>query len=92
MEAVTTANDLVDHVFSRMGMPEEIVTDQGRTFDSQLFKELYWLFKIQKLRTTPYRPQANGQFKRMNRTLLTTLSIASADDPFQWNQNLQLRV
>ncbi|KRZ53661.1 Golgi-specific brefeldin A-resistance guanine nucleotide exchange factor 1 [Trichinella nativa] len=82
-------NDLVDHVFSRMGMPEEIVTDQGRTFDSQLFKELCWLFKIQKLRTTPYIPQANGQFKRMNRTLLTTLSIASADDPFQWNQNLR---
>ena len=54
-------------------MPLELHRDQGRNFDSRMFKEVCDLLNIVKTRTTPYRPSANGQVKRMNRTILQIL-------------------
>ena len=39
------------------GLPEKILSDQGRNLNSNLVKELCELSGIKKLRTTPYRPQ-----------------------------------
>lgn len=38
--ASTIGKALVDQVFSRHGIPLEVHTDQGRNFESRLFKEL----------------------------------------------------
>ena len=43
--------------FSRVGVPQEILTDQGSNFTSKLLAELYRLLKIQPIRTSPYHPQ-----------------------------------
>jgi hypothetical protein len=40
----------------------------GRNFESSLFREMCELLHIHKSRTTPYRPSANGQVERCNRT------------------------
>ena len=42
------------------GWPEKNITNQGKTFESQLVKELCNLAEVQKLRTTSYRPQRNS--------------------------------
>ena len=39
-EASTIGRILMDQVFSRLGMPKQILTDQGSNFDSSLFQEL----------------------------------------------------
>ena len=49
------------------------MTDQGRNFESELLKHICKLLKIQKKRTTAYRPQTNGQAERTNRTLLNAI-------------------
>ena len=72
-EAEVTAWAVVKEFLLRFGCPLEIMSDQGRNFESTLFKEMCELFKIHKLRTTAYRPSANGQAERMNRTLLQSL-------------------
>ena len=41
---------------------EKIITDQGKSFENQLVKELCDLTEVQKLHTTPYRPQTNGSW------------------------------
>ena len=56
VDAEHVAEQLVQ-VFSRVGIPQEIMSDQGSNFMSALLAEMYGLLKIQRLRTTPYHPQ-----------------------------------
>ena len=57
--AEETARAAVDHFFSRLGLPFQVFSDQGRCFESKLFGELCKVLHIHKARTTPYRPSAN---------------------------------
>jgi transposase InsO family protein len=47
-------------MFSRMGVPQEILSDQGTNFMLDGMTELCRLLKIKKLSITPYRPMTNG--------------------------------
>ncbi|KAL5500047.1 hypothetical protein EMCRGX_G011541 [Ephydatia muelleri] len=67
------------------GAPDVLHTDQGRNFESALFKEVCLLLGVQKTRTTPYHPQSDGLVERFNRTLLDLLSIASREDEQNWD-------
>ena len=67
------ARTLVSEYIGRFGCPLELHSDQGRNFESRMFKELCDLLKIVKTKTTPYRPSANGQVERMNRTIFQIL-------------------
>ena len=44
-------------------------TDQGRNFESQLFKEVCSILGVDKQRTTPGNPKSDGMVERFNRTL-----------------------
>ena len=72
--AVIIAHLLVTEVISRFGVPLQIHTDQGRNFESVLFKEVCRLLDIEKTRTTPLHPQSDGMVERLNRTLEAMLS------------------
>ena len=53
--AETVAGVVVREFVARFGCPLEIHTDQGRNFESELFKEMCALLEIGKTRTTSYR-------------------------------------
>ena len=67
--APTVASTLDERCFSYFGLPEQLHTDQGAQFESQLMMELCLMWNVQKTRTTPYHPQANGVVERNNRGL-----------------------
>ena len=48
---------LWDSIFLNYGLPEKMISDQGRNFESSLITELWQLAQVKKLRTTPYRPK-----------------------------------
>ncbi len=54
-DAETIAEELLT-LFSRVGIPHEILTDQGSNFQSQLMKELHCLLHMDGIRTSPYHP------------------------------------
>lgn len=56
-------------MFTRTGIPKEILTDQGTPFMSKVTKELCKLLKIKHLRTSVYHPQTDGLVERFNKTL-----------------------
>ena len=62
--AQTTTKTLWDKFIVHYGLPEKILPDQGRNFKSQVLADLCNLMGTQKLETSPYHPQTNGQCER----------------------------
>lgn len=65
--AEVIARAAVSEFFARFGFPFNIFTDQGRHFESRLFKCICDVLQIHKSRTTPNRPSPNGQVERFHR-------------------------
>jgi hypothetical protein len=89
-EAETVARTLVGEFMSRYGVPRILHSDQGRNFESKLTAEICKLLGIEKTRTCPYRPQANGFVERANRTILDMLAKMIRPDQDDWDLMLPL--
>ena len=61
--------DLVK-VFSVLGVPDVLHSDQGQNFKSTILKETLQVFGIAESCTTAYRPQGDGMMERLNQSLL----------------------
>ena len=55
------------------GAPYEVHTDRGASFTAATWKEFCSMLGIAATTTTAYRPQANGQVERNNRTIIDML-------------------
>lgn len=84
--AEITAKTAVNEFFARFGCPFTIHTDQGRNFESNLFKAICTLLRINKTRTTSYRPSANGQVERYNRTLMDAVRCFVDESQKDWDE------
>ena len=71
--AQTMAKTLWDKFNVHYGFPKKILMDQGCNFESQLVADLCELMGVQKIWTSLYHPQTNGQCKRFNSTLINML-------------------
>ena len=85
IEAITIADALVE-IFSRIGVPQEILSDRGSQFTSGLFREVTKLLSMRQLFTTPYHPAANGLVERFNGTLKMMLRRMCAEKPKDWDR------
>ena len=63
MEAKFITDLFVNNFICRFGVPRQIHTDQGRQFESKLFRVLCEKFRIHKTRTTAFRPNSDGSRK-----------------------------
>ena len=88
MDAATIASVFVSEFVSRFGAPESLHTDQGKNFDSKLFKDVCQLLGIRKTRTTAYHPSGDGLVERFNQTLEKLLSHYVADHQRDWDVQL----
>lgn len=84
LTAKTTAELFIKHFVRLYGYPDQILTDQGPAFESQLFQELCSMYGCRKLRTTAYHPQGNGLCERANQTVIRMLRSLSAEKRTQW--------
>ncbi|XP_037794286.1 uncharacterized protein LOC119589789 [Penaeus monodon] len=75
-------------IFSRVGIPREILSDRGRQFVSQLMGELHKLLGVKPLFTTPYHPSGNGRVERFHATLKASLRKLCSDKPCEWHRYL----
>ena len=85
-EARTVAQVLVDKVFCYLGMPLQILSDQGINFQSELFKELCEMMNIEKIRTSAYKPSTNGAVERFHRTLNSMIGKVVAENHRNWHE------
>ena len=85
IDAGRIAEELVT-LFARVGIPEEVLTDQGTNFTSQLLSELYKMLHVHPIRTSPYHPQTDGLVERFNQTLKSMLRKAATTEGKDWDK------
>ena len=85
IETERVAEALVD-MFSRLGIPEEMLTDMGSQFTSKLMSEVSRLLSLQQLTTTPYHPICNGLVEKFNGTLKQMLRRMCSERPKDWDK------
>ena len=86
--AQTVADCLVMEWICRFGVPLQILSDQGRNFESGLFQEVCKLLDMKKIRTSRYRPQTDGLVERYNRTLKSMLKSFCQVEKSDWDHHL----
>ena len=87
IDSETVASAMIE-IFSRVGIPYEILTDQGSNFMSSLMCQLCKLLNIKKLNTSPYHPQANVLVENFNGTLKKMLKCYAQEEPADWDKHI----
>ena len=77
-------------IFTRMGVPNEVLSDMGSQFTSDLMKEIGRLMSVKQLHTTPYHPICNGLVEKFNGTLKRMLRRMCNERPKDWDRYNQL--
>ncbi|KAL5516832.1 hypothetical protein EMCRGX_G002255 [Ephydatia muelleri] len=85
IDAEHVAEELIP-LFARVGVPREILTDQGSNFTSRLLEELYRLLHVRPIRTSPYHPQTDGLVERFNGTLKAMLRKVATAEGQDWDK------
>jgi hypothetical protein len=88
MTAYTVADVLSTQWFCKMGVPSQLHTDQGRCFESELFKELCEIWDVHKTRTARFRPNSNGFAESINKTVKKMLKSFAYQHPEEWEDHL----
>jgi cleavage and polyadenylation specificity factor subunit 1 len=70
----------------RIGVPLRVTTDQGRQFESFLFRQLNILTGNSHFRTNAYHPAANGMVERFHRQLKAAIRCQQR----RWTEALPL--
>jgi hypothetical protein len=89
-----TAEDLAKlflrHIFSKHGLPDDIVSDRGTTFVSKFWTSLCSLLDVKLKFSTAYHPETDGQTERTNQTLEQYLRLYVAYNQDDWEELLPL--
>ena len=76
-------------IFSRVGFPSEMLSDNGPQFVSSVMKEVSRLTSVKQLHSSPYHAQSNGLCEKFNGTLKKMLRRMSAERPSDWDRYVE---
>ena len=83
----TALNFLRHEIFLIFGVPETLLSDNGKQFVSKEFSKCMKSFGITHLKTASYSPQANAS-ERVNRAILAAIRSYIDTDQSNWDVNL----
>ena len=89
-QAQTIARLLVENIVCRHGVPQELPSDRGSNFLSDLILEICSILGVQKVNTSGYHPQTDGLVEKFNSTLINMISKSSDSGGMEWDQQLPL--
>ena len=75
-------------IFSRLGVPNEVVSDRGSQFTGELMREVSALLHTKQIFCSPYHAMANGLCERFNGVLKSMLRRVAHDRPKDWDRLL----
>ena len=87
-QATTIATLLIEHIICRHGVPEELLSDRGTNFLSDIVLELCSLLGIKKINTSGYHPQTDGLVEKFNSTLQNMIAKSTDPNGMEWDKKL----
>ena len=88
--AQTTAILLMNHIFSRFGLPSRVDSDRGTHFTADVMHYLWQVLGVKANFHISYHPQSSGQVERANRTVVNILKKYVASNHRDWDVKLPL--
>ena len=79
-----TALLVIRHVVALHGIPEEILSDRGPQFDSQVWKDIWNILGARVRLAAPQHPQTDGQSERSIRTFIQLMRAYTESQRDQW--------
>jgi transposase InsO family protein len=79
---------LLDNLYKRFGLPDEMLSDRGPQFAAKAFRELLKLLGIKSNLKMAYHPQTDGATERVNQEIEAYLSIYCSAHPTEWKNFL----
>ena len=89
MTAATVVRCLTQEIFCRFGTPDQLHTDQGTQFTSELLQSVANTLGIQTTTTPAYNPKSNP-VERFHRDLEAGLIALCNDQPSIWPEHLPM--
>ena len=86
--AETIARLLCEQIICRHGIPEQLLSDRGANFLSDLILEICKVLGVKKLNTSGYHLQTDGLVKKFNSTLTNMIAKSCESRPYDWDQQL----
>ena len=86
--AATIARVLMTYVFTRYGVPQQLLSDCAPEFQGELFAELRTWLEIEKIRSSPYKPSTNANVERFHRTRNFMLGKVVKESQRDWDERL----
>lgn len=80
MLASTVAHAFATQFICIFGVARSLTTDQGRSFVSELFREVAKIFKIKCFQSTSYHPMSNASLERSHLSIVQFLAIYTESD------------
>ncbi len=88
--AETTACLLMNHIFSKCGLPLRVNSDRGTPFTAEIMQEVWKLLGIQAKLHISHHPISSGQVERANSTVVSMLKKYVATNQKDWDIKLPL--
>ena len=79
---------LLDNLYKRFGLPDEMLLDRGPQFTAMAFRELLKLLGIKLNLTMAYHPQTDGATEQVNQEIEAYLLIRCSAHPTEWKNSL----
>ena len=87
-KTIRIARLLIEQIIPFFGIPENLLSDRGTSFLSQLIIDLCEILGIKKINTTAYHLQYDGMIERFDRTLKSMSRKHAARFGNQWDRYL----
>ena len=76
------------HLFTQVGIPKVLQTDQGSNFTSDLMTQVLKELNVHKITSTAYRPQTQGCLERFHQTFKSMLRKYCLEFNREWDENI----
>jgi len=87
-KAETIAHLFVDNIVCRHGIPEQLLSDRGANFLSELILDICKALGVSKINTSGYHPQMNDLVEKFNSTLISLVAKCFETKSRNWDDHL----